>query len=289
MWLLAGGHGQLGQSVTKALNRRGIVVVALSSSELDVNNLSNTKNLIAYYKPKVVLNAAAYTDVDGAESNQSISWRINAEGPKNLANASKLCGAIFSHVSTNYVFSGFSEAPYLENDSPSPINFYGESKAVGERNVSEVYPENSYIFRTAWLYSSFRQNFAKTLTRKALARDEANVVNDQFGQPTFAGDVAERIVSTILKKLPVGIYHVTNSGSASWYEYAQEIYKLANVETYFVKPVSSTAYPNFAQRPLYSVLSDQKLTDLGLNPMREWRIALKEVMPAIISAVQEEG
>ena len=289
MWLIAGGTGQLGTALINELSKRSVKVVSTSSIEMDFNKPLAVAQLVEHLKPEVIINAAAYTNVDGAESVPDTAWRINADGAGNLAIAAKARGAAFAHVSTDYVFSGKSEVPYGENDLTGPFNLYGESKAAGEQNVMDVYPENSYIFRTAWLYSKDRKNFAKTITRKAIAGEEVNVVNDQIGQPTFASDVAERIVDSVVNKLPVGFYHATNSGVASWFEFAQEIYKLVGADINQVKQVESDFYPQVAKRPRYSVLSHQKWIDLGMSPMRGWKVALNEAMPSIISVVRAEG
>ena len=288
-WLVAGGAGQLGLAIGRELDNRGISFVSADSSELDITKPLLVNQLVDFLKPEVIINAAAYTNVDGAESDSERASLVNGNGPGNLALAARSVGAVFAHVSTDYVFSGTGKAPYLESELVAPASVYGKSKALGEQNVMVEYSDKSYVFRTAWLYSADRKNFAKTITRKALAGAEANVVNDQIGQPTFAGDVAKRIVDSVLDQIPFGIYHATNSGSVSWFDFAREIYQLAGADVELVSAVGSEFIPQVAKRPAYSVLSHQRWVEEGIEPMRDWKIALEEAMPAIISAVKAEG
>ena len=288
-WLVAGGAGQLGMAIGRELDFRGISFVSADSNELDITKPLLVDQFVDFLKPKVIINAAAYTNVDGAESDSERASLVNRSGPGNLALAARSVGAVFAHVSTDYVFSGTGKAPYWESELVAPTSAYGMSKALGEQNVMDSYSAKSYLFRTAWLYSADRKNFAKTITGKALTGAESNVVNDQLGQPTFAGDVAKRIVDSVLNQLPFGIYHATNSGSASWFDFAREIYQLAGADVELVSAVGSEFYPQVAKRPAYSVLSHQRWVEEGIEPLRDWKIALEEAMPAIISAVKAEG
>jgi dTDP-4-dehydrorhamnose reductase len=238
----------------------------------------------------VVINCAAWTDVDGAETDELQASRVNRDGAENLALASKNCGAKLIHVSTDYVFSGESSTPWQVDDSVNPQSAYGRTKADGETRVIWAYSENSSIVRTAWLYSPWGKNFAKTMTRLAIHGDgEVRVVNDQMGQPTSAVDLAKQLVELGLSNSPAGIYHGTNSGEATWFEFAQEIFEFAGADVRRVVPVSSSEYPRPAKRPSYSVLSHEAWAATSVKPMRDWRIALEEAMPAIISAVKAEG
>jgi len=288
-WLVAGGTGQLGLAICRELDNQGIPFVSADSSEMDITKPLLVDQLVDFLKPEVIINAAAYTNVDGAESDAERASLVNGNGPENLALAARSVGAVFAHVSTDYVFSGSGKAPYLESELVAPSSAYGKSKALGEQNVMDAYSAKSYVFRTAWLYSANRKNFAKTITRKALAGIEAKVVNDQLGQPTFAGDVAKRIVDSVLNQIPFGIYHATNSGSASWFDFAREIYQLAGADVELVSAVGSEFLSQVAKRPAYSVLSHQRWIEEGIEPMRDWKIALEEAMPAIISAVKAGG
>jgi dTDP-4-dehydrorhamnose reductase len=166
---------------------------------------------------------------------------------------------------------------------------YGKSKSQGEKYIEEIYKEKSYIFRTAWLYSADRKNFVKTMTRLALKNSsEVTVVNDQFGQPTYAGDFAEKIIETVISKSPFGMYHGTNSGEATWFEFAQEIFNLSGEDERRIVPVSSSEFRWQAKRPSFSVLGHESWKSAKLDEMRNWKIALASAMPAIIKAVKDE-
>jgi dTDP-4-dehydrorhamnose reductase len=215
---------------------------------------------------------------------------VNGDGAENLALAAKNCGAKLIQVSTDYVFSGESMTPWQIGDAVNPQSAYGRTKADGERRVLSAYAENSSIVRTAWLYSPWGKNFAKTMTRLAINGDgEVRVVSDQMGQPTSATDLATQLVELGLSNSPAGIHHGTNSGQGTWFEFAQEIFKLVGADTNRVIPVSSSEYPQPAKRPSNSVLSHDGSAKTTVQPMRDWRIALEEAMPAIISAVRAEG
>ncbi len=293
-WLVLGGNGQLGKALSVILGERGVDFRAWGSADLDICSANRTTELISALKPSVVINAAAWTDVDAAELDPQGAHAVNEKGAFNLATAAKTAGAIFAHVSTDYVFSGVSTRPWLENDLRAPLSVYGTSKAAGEVKVLHEYGEGSYIFRTAWLYSEWGKNFAKTMTRLALTADgEVKVVDNQVGQPTSALDLAEQIVSSIEAQLPFGIYHASNSGQASWFDFAQEIFSLCEVAVERVVRTDSSVFVRPANRPGYSVLGHDAWGAVGTNGgsvgvMRDWKIALREAMPAIIHAVKAE-
>ena len=289
-WLITGGSGQLGIAVSQELGERGILFTAWGSEDLDITQGPTVRDFVSQLSPTVIINCAAWTDVDGAESNEPQASRVNGDGAENLALAVKNCGAKLIHVSTDYVFSGESKTPWNVDDRIDPQSAYGRTKADGENRALGAYPENSSIVRTAWLYSPWGKNFAKTMTRLALNGEiEVRVVNDQMGQPTSAIDLAKQLVELGLSSSPAGIYHGTNSGEATWFEFAQEIFRLAEADVSRVVPVSSSEYPRPAMRPSYSVLSHEAWGKTSVKPMRDWRIALAEAMPAIISAVKAEG
>jgi dTDP-4-dehydrorhamnose reductase len=289
-WLITGGSGQLGIAVSEELDSRGLLFSALGSRDLDITDSKNVNDFIAQNSPTVIVNCAAWTDVDGAESDEKSASKVNGQGPENLALAAASIGARLIHISTDYVFSGESQRPFEIDDHIDPQSAYGRTKADGEKKVLITYPKNSYIVRTAWLYSAEGKNFAKTMTRLALNSDgEVRVVNDQIGQPTSALDLAQQIVDLGLELAPAGIYHGTNGGQASWFEFAQEIFSLAGADINRVVPVSSSEYPRPAKRPSYSVLSHEEWSKTSISPMRDWKIALASVMPEIISTVKAEG
>jgi dTDP-4-dehydrorhamnose reductase len=289
-WLITGGSGQLGIVVSEELGKRGILFHAWGTIDLDITQGQTVRDFVSKLSPTVIINCAAWTDVDRAESSEPQASRVNSDGAENIALTAKQCEAKLIHVSTDYVFSGESKSPWKVDDKIDPQSAYGRTKAEGENRVLATYPENSSIVRTAWLYSPWGKNFVKTMTRLALKGDgEVRVVNDQIGQPTSAIDLAKQLVELGLSSSPPGIYHGTNSGGATWFEFAQEIFKLSGADLSRVVPVSSSENPRPAKRPSYSVLSHEAWATTSVKPMRDWRIALEDAMPAIISVVKAEG
>ena len=288
-WLIIGGSGQLGIAVSQVLSDRGMLFDALSSQDLNITQGPIVRDVIAKLSPKVILNCAAWTDVDGAEDNELQASRVNKDGAENIALAAKECDAKLIHISTDYVFSGQSETPWEVDDEINPQSAYGRTKAEGEGRVLAVYPGNSSIVRTAWLYSPWGKNFAKTMTNLAIkGGGEVRVVNDQIGQPTLAMDLANQLVELGSSTSPPGIYHGTNSGQSTWFDFAHAIFKFAGADVNRLVPVSSSDFQRLAKRPSYSVLSHDAWVGTSVQPMRDWRIALADAMPAIISAVKAE-
>ena len=291
-WLIIGRNGQLGQSLTLALKERSIDFQATGSKELDIRFPEQTLTFINSVKPSVIVNAAAWTNVDEAESNFDAAFAVNALGVQNLAFAAKSLNAVFVQVSTDYVFSGLGSKPWIVDEECAPVTAYGKTKTAGEKETLENYSERSYVFRTAWLYSQWGKNFAKTMTRLALNQSEEHkevkVVSDQVGQPTFANDLANQIVDSVTSNLPFGIYHATNSGQVSWFDYAMEIFTFVNADTNRLIPIPSTEFPSKATRPIFSVLDHEKWATTGIPAMRNWRSALADAMPSIISAIKAE-
>ena len=289
-WLITGSSGQLGTALTQELSSRGLPFMATVSRDLDITQNPLVQEFVGQLAPNVIINCAAWTDVDGVESNEELAARVNSDGAENLAIAAKNCGAKLIHVSTDYVFSGNTHEPWLEDSLKNPESSYGRTKADGEDRVLRAYPENSMIIRTAWLYSPWGKNFAKTMTRLALdGKSEVRVVNDQNGQPTSATDLANQIVSLALSQTTSGIFHGTNSGEATWFDFAQEVFKLVDKDLNRVLPVSSEEYPQKANRPSFSVLSHDAWKKTTVEPMRDWRHALADAMPEIVSALKTLG
>jgi dTDP-4-dehydrorhamnose reductase len=287
--LLTGGSGQLGTAIKKELNLQGLEFSSPTSTDLDICDQSKVNKFLNELRPTVIINCAAWTDVDGAESNPEGAYKLNAIGAKNLAILAREYGARFIHVSTDYVFSGEGKNECNELDKHDPQSIYGKSKSEGERLALSEYQEGTYIVRTAWLYSEMRKNFALTMAKLALkGRDEVRVVNDQIGQPTFAGDLAKQVLNLVSSNAPAGIYHGTNSGQVTWYEFAREIFEQTGADVSRVIPVSTLDFPRPATRPKFSVLGHKSWEKTSIEPMRNWRIALHEAMPAIISAVNTE-
>lgn len=288
-WLITGGSGQLGIAISQELGERELLFHSWNSQDLNVTQGPIVRDVISKLLPKVIINCAAWTDVDGAENNELLASRVNSDGAENMALAAKESDSKLIHVSTDYVFSGQSKTPWEVYDEINPQSAYGRTKASGERKVLAVYPAHSSIVRTAWLYSPWGKNFAKTMTKLAnQGEGEVGVVNDQVGQPTSALDLAKQLIELGLSTSPAGVYHGTNSGQSTWFEFAQEIFKLAGADVARITPISSSEFPRSAKRPSYSVLSHDAWASTTIKPLRDWRIALADAMPAIISAVKAE-
>jgi dTDP-4-dehydrorhamnose reductase len=288
-WLITGASGQLGVALQEELTIRGIDFIATNSSELDVTKPLIVSQVVDLIKPTVIVNAAAWTDVDGAELNKSAAYSVNSLGPQNLAIAANKVGARLVQISTDYIFSGEASVPWSETATHNPQSVYGSTKSDGENFVLTALPSKSYVIRTAWLYSSTGKNFAKTMADLALSNaGDVNVVNDQIGQPTSSADLAKQIVELVKSEAAAGIYHGTNSGQATWFEFAQEIFTLVGADVSRIIPVSTSEFPRTAKRPAYSVLGHDAWTSTTVPAMRNWRIALEQAVPAIISAVRTE-
>jgi dTDP-4-dehydrorhamnose reductase len=278
--LITGASGQLGRCLQKTLGTRGIDFVALSHIDLDITNMALLKECLNSIKPDVVINAAAYTNVEQAEIDSAAAYEINQSGASNLAIASKLVGAKLVHFSTDYVFAGNGNSPWQANDLTEPLSIYGQSKLAGEVDILREYPEKSLIIRTAWLYSPYRKNFYKTMLTKALNSNESvRVVNDQQGQPTSASDLADLTVNAVTENVASGVFHGTNAGSCSWFEFAQYIFEIAGADPARVIPVLSTEFATKVQRPKYSVLDNQKWSEFGIVPPGPWKDSVHKALP----------
>ncbi|MDQ1598452.1 MAG: dTDP-4-dehydrorhamnose reductase [Microbacteriaceae bacterium] len=269
-YLIAGAGGMLGQDLQQALAGRD--VTALSRSDLDVTNLDAVRAAVAGHD--VVINASAYTKVDDAEANEDLAFAVNATGAQNLAIAAAEGNARLVQVSTDYVFDGSATSPYDESTPLNPISAYGRTKAEGERLALAAHPDGTYIVRTAWLYGAGGPNFAKTMLRLAASHDTVSVVTDQLGQPTWTGDLARQIVELLDADAAPGVYHATNAGQASWFDFTQEIFRVVGLDPDRVKPTTSAEFVRPAPRPDYSVLGHDAWARAGISPMRNWRAAL---------------
>ena len=271
-YLITGAAGMLGRDLQAALVGRD--VTALDRTELDITDRDAVLATSAGFD--VIINAAAYTKVDDAETNEDAAYLINATGPRHLALAAATTGAKLVQVSTDYVFDGSATSPYPEDTPIDPISAYGRTKAAGEAFVREIHPAGSYIVRTAWLYGQHGPNFPKTMLKLATARDTLNVVDDQVGQPTWTADLAAQIVALLDSGAPAGIYHGTNSGVTSWFGFAQAVFTSAGLDPARVTPTDSSQFVRPAPRPAYSVLGHNAWTAAGLAPLRDWREALAD-------------
>ena len=282
-WVILGGGGQLGRAMSYELEKQGAEFISLTRNQLDITNQRDVNSFFIKELPHLVLNAAAWTNVDLAESHEEEAYLINAQGPKLLAGACAKIDAKFVHISTDYVFSGISHSPWHETTEVAPVSAYGRTKAAGESAVLGTYPSGSYVVRTAWLYSPWGKNFVKTLLRFALKETgNIEVVTSQIGQPTSAMDLASQIRLMAERNVPPGIYHGTNGGQTSWYELACKIFTLAGEDSNRVVAVNSSQNSRTAIRPDYSVLGHQKWLEAGITPMRDWQDSLSAVLPAIL-------
>lgn len=279
MILIAGGGGQLGRSLSALAKSMSCRSISLNREELDITDKSSVNQLVKELKPELVVNCAAWTNVDAAESHPEEATRINAGGALILAEACKSIGARFFQISTDYVFSGDKQDPWGEHDVKSPVSHYGVTKSEGEDLVLHSYPENSYIIRTSWLYGLNGSNFLTKILRKIEAQDtKLRIVDDQIGQPTLVTDLAARILQMASIELNSKIYHATNTGQASWYDFAARIFTLQNKSVEHLSAIQTKDYNLVARRPAFSVLGQSAWENSGLSPMRNWGDALDEVL-----------
>jgi len=269
-YLIAGAGGMLGHDLLTELADRD--TTALSRAQLDVTDLDAVRNASAGHN--AIINAAAYTRVDDAESNEAQAHAVNATGAANLATAAAENRATLVQLSTDYVFDGHATAPYPEDTPPHPVSAYGRTKAEGERLAQQNNPGRTHIVRTAWLYGRHGPNFATTMLRLATEQQTVAVVTDQLGQPTWTRDLARQIVALLDSGAPAGIWHATNSGQASWYEFARAVFRAAGIDPDRVTRTDSSQFTRPAPRPSYSVLGHDAWATVGLTPMRHWREAL---------------
>ena len=271
-YLVTGARGMLGTDLLEALFGRDVTV--LGRADLDVTDRDAV--FAAVQGHDVVINAAAYTAVDEAETDEEAALAVNGTAAGLLAGATASVGAKLVQVSTDYVFDGDATEPYPEDATIAPVSAYGRTKAEGEQLALAANPEGTYVVRTAWLYGAHGGNFAKTMVKLAASHDTVKVVDDQLGQPTWTADLATQIVALLDSDAPAGVYHGTNSGSASWFEFAQAVFDEAGLDPARVLPTDSSAFVRPAPRPSYSVLGHDAWARAGLTPMRPWREALAE-------------
>jgi dTDP-4-dehydrorhamnose reductase len=279
---LFGASGLLGQDLVQELS--GEQLTALSVEDADLRDHARVRDVVRDSRPEWILLLAAYTDVDGCESNRDLAFAVNCEGSVNVAEAAREAGSRLMFVSTDYVFDGSKTSPYQTSDARKPTSVYGESKARAEERLLEILPEVC-IARTSWLFGHGGKCFPATILKLASTRPEISVVNDQRGSPTFTRDLASALVQ-LCRASARGIVHVTNSGNCTWYEFATEIVRASGMPT-TVKPVTTAEFPRPARRPAYSVLSPDSLHAYSVH-MPEWQDALRRYLgsaPAAVSAV----
>ncbi|MEG6512191.1 dTDP-4-dehydrorhamnose reductase [Desulforamulus ruminis] len=270
--LITGARGMLGQDLVKMLKDKNELILT-GRDNLEITNYHQCNDVISYQKPDLVINAAAYTLVDKCEEDIGLAYKVNAFGPRNLAIVCNEHNISLLHISTDYVFDGKKDTSYLEDDIKSPLGVYGKSKSLAEEYITTL-TNKYYIVRTSWLFGEHGNNFIKTMLQLGKNKASINIVNDQFGSPTYTRDLAQSI-ATLIQEPRYGIYHITNSDYTNWYEYAKYIFKLANYKVN-VQPISTEEFNRPAPRPKYSVLENRlwQLEDLPL--LRSYKEAVKE-------------
>jgi len=283
--LLTGIAGQLGSELQQTLAPLG-EVMGVDRHRLDLTKPDQIRQVIGEFKPDLIVNAAAYTAVDKAETETELANAINGTAPTIMAEAAQQLGSALIHVSTDYIFDGKKNTPYTEDDTPNPVNAYGQSKLLGEEGVLKNC-DRALILRTAWVYGvQGKGNFVKTMLRLGAERDQLRVVVDQVGTPTWTGDLANAIAQlaqSLKSDTLTGIYHFTNSGAISWYDFAVAIFEEAQqigfpLQVKQVVPITTAEYPTPAARPAYSVLSTQKISAALENHPPHWRVSLRQML-----------
>lgn len=287
--LVVGALGQLGRECMRTF--ADLTPVGADRAEVDVTDAAAVAAYIRAIAPDVVINAAAYTAVDAAESDEAAAAALNAAAPAHIARACAQLGrergraVRLVHLSTDYVFDGTATTPYPEDAPRRPASAYGRTKADGEVAVLRELPTSGFVVRTAWLYGEFGQNFVRTMLQLERSRPTISVVDDQRGQPTSARDLSARIRLLLESDVPAGIYHGTNAGATTWHGFTREIYRLIGADPQRVLPTDTASFPRPAPRPAYSVLGHDRWAQVGLAPMRPWDAALAEHLPSLVAAL----
>ncbi len=282
--LVTGANGQLGRCLSELAETTDWNWIFKTRQQFDLTDFPAVKAYIKENQPDIIVNTAAYTQVDKAEEESDLAFKVNQQGVENLVNSVENSQTRIIHVSTDYVFDGQGSNPYVESDPVNPQSVYGSSKAAGEKILLDRINDKSYIIRTSWLYSEFGQNFVKTMLRLGSERREISVVNDQMGMPTYAGDLALGIIRMIEQfksnNVPSGIYHFTNKNITSWFHFATEIMKSAKLKC-VVKPIPSSQFPTLAKRPVFSALNTDKFESIFNFTIRSWKDALQDCIERI--------
>lgn len=282
-WLVTGSGGMLGLDLQVALGLAGVDedhVSAKTRVDLDITDLDAVREAVRGHD--LVVNAAAFTAVDDAESHEAEAFAVNATGAANVARACREFGARMVHISTDYVFAGDATDPYAEDAALAPRSAYGRTKAAGEWAVRAHCPD-SWIVRTAWLYGAGGPNFVKTMALLARERETLSVVDDQRGQPTWTVDLADAIVRLVQADAPFGVWHGTNSGETTWHGFTREIFTLLGLDPDRVQPTTTDAFPRPAPRPAYSVLAHDSWQMSRLAPLPHWQDALARALPSVVA------
>ena len=274
--LITGSNGMLGHDLCEVLDSHELILT--TSKTLDITDQSHVMDFICDIKPDIVINSAAYTDVDGCEENKDLAYSVNGDGVKNLALACREIDACLVHISTDYVFDGSATEPIAEDGQIGPISVYGKSKLRGEEAIQEIL-DKYFIVRTAWLYGINGKNFPKTMLELAENHSEITVVYDEVGTPTYTPDLAYGI-SELIETDYYGIYHLTNSGKCSWCEFSRYIFEIAEKDVNVI-PVTAAEFARPAPRPSYSVLENKNWVEHGFKPLRDYKEAIQEYIGLI--------
>lgn len=269
--LVTGVKGQLGYDVVKDLEKRGHQPIGVDREEMDLMDNEAIRTFIMNLKPDAIIHCAAYTAVDKAEEEVETCYQINAESVKVISECAKELDVKLIYISTDYVFDGTKDGEYVETDIPNPINVYGASKLKGEQYVQQ-FLEKYYIVRISWVFGVNGNNFIKTMRRLGSEREALTIIHDQVGSPTYTADLAPLLVD-MMETDKYGIYHATNEGTCSWYEFANEIFKQSGIEVK-TSPITTDQYPTAAKRPMNSRMSKAKLVENGFNLLPTWQKAL---------------
>lgn len=274
--LITGANGQLGRELVLYLERDSLFqIIPLTRQELDVTDYQKVQTTLQRFNPDIIIHTAAYTQVDQAEMDQDQAFAVNALGTRNIALGAEKVGSKLVYISTDYVFDGQKRIPYNEFDKRNPQNIYGKSKAAGEELV-KMFSSQYFIVRTSWVYGNYGSNFVKTMLNIAKEKEELKVVNDQVGSPTYTLDLSRFIIELMQTEL-FGIYHATNSGACTWYEFAQAIFEEMGISIR-INPCNTEEFPRLASRPQYSVLDHMGIRLNGFTELRSWREALAEYL-----------
>lgn len=268
-WLVVGANGMLGQDLVDALASRGHATVAVDRDQIDIIDAAACLEMIVGQGYDVIVNCAAWTAVDDAETREGSAFDVNAVGPANLARAASEAGVRLVQISTDYVFAGDASSPYAEDAAVSPRSAYGRTKCAGEWAVRAGQPDH-LIVRTAWLYGAKGNSFPATMARLAAERESVSVVDDQIGQPTWTVDLADLVIRLVEARAPTGTYHGTSSGQVSWYGFARAVIASAGRDVAVIQPTTSAAFVRPAPRPAYSVLGHDALRAAGVEPIGDW-------------------
>lgn len=271
--LVTGIKGQLGYDVKKELTQRGYEVIGVDKEEMDLTVEEEIKNCINSHNPDWVIHCAAYTAVDSAEENEALCRKINASSVMTIAIMCKELDIPMIYISTDYIFDGSKEGEYIEDDLANPINIYGKTKYEGELYVQAIL-DKYYIVRISWVFGENGKNFIDTMLNLSKSKDKISVINDQIGSPTYTKDLAPLLVD-MLETDKYGVYHATNEGYCTWYEFAKHIFDVANIDIE-VSKILTSEYPSIATRPMNSKMSKEKLIEAGFKPLRNWKDAVEE-------------